>query len=182
MLYFATVDDAVRKNSGGRRSLDNLMLHLLALQNKGASLKNNDWENVLRAELGEGAVSEFHAALDGKMPVPAPDAFGPCYTRTTARARRYEVGFEPTVLREPRRIVRGLVPGSPAERAGLKNGDEIVKPVPQDEIQGNQTELLKLDIRRKDQEFEISYLPRGEEVDVYQWKRQPGVSDKQCGI
>jgi predicted metalloprotease with PDZ domain len=182
MLYFATIDDAVRKKSNGKRSLDTLVLRLLALEDTGSSLRNDDWENVLRSELGDDAVSEFHASLNGKMPVPAPDAFGPCYTRTTARARRYEIGFEPAVLREPRRIVRGLVPGSAAGRAGLQDGDEIVKPVPQDEIQGNQTELLKLDIRRGDREFKISYLPRGEEVDVYQWKRVPLVPDKQCGI
>jgi predicted metalloprotease with PDZ domain len=182
MLYFATVDDTIRKKSNGKRSLDTLVLRLLALEDTGTSLRNDDWENVLRSELGDDAVSEFHAALNGKMPIPAPDAFGPCYTRTTARARRYEVGFEPAVLREPRRIVRGLVPGSAAERVGLQDGDEIVKPVPQDEIQGNQAELLKLDIRRGDRELGISYLPRGEEVDVYQWKRLPGVPDKQCGI
>jgi len=116
------------------------------------------------------------------MPVPASDAFGPCFTRTTARLRRYEIGFTPAVLGEPKRIIRGLIPGSAAERAGLQDGDEIVKPIPQDEIQGNQTELLKLEIRRNNHEFSVSYLPRGEDVDAYQWKRIPGVPDNRCGI
>ena len=99
-----------------------------------------------------------------------------------ARARRYELGFSPAVLREPRRVIRGLIPGSAAERAGLQDGDEIIDPVPQDEIQGNQTELLKLNIRRKRQEFAIAYLPRGEEVEVYQWARATGIPDSECGL
>lgn len=182
MLYFAVVDDAIRKKHHGRRSLDDLMLQMLALEKHGMELSNSDWESVLRAELGEQAVTDFHDFLGGKMPIPASDAFGPCFTRTTARVRRYELGFSTAVLAEPKRIVRGLISESAAERAGLRDGDEIINPVPQDEIQGNQTELLKLEIRRDDQEFAISYLPRGEAVDVYQWARVPGRADDQCGI
>lgn len=182
MLYFASVDDAVRKKSGAKRSLDHLVLHMLALQSQGKELSNNDWETELRTELGNSAVAEFHEFLNGKMPIPASDAFGPCFARTSARARRYELGFSPTVLREPRRVIRGLIPHSGAERAGLQNGDEVIAPVPQDEIQGNQTELLTLNIRRKGQEFAITYLPRGEEVEVYQWTRTPVTPDSQCAL
>jgi predicted metalloprotease with PDZ domain len=181
MLYFAVVDNDVRRKSGGKRSLDQLILHMLAREDQGATLANSDWESELRTELGDDAVVDFHQFLGGKMPIPASDAFGPCFARTTARVRRYELGFTPAVLREPKRIIRGLIPGSAADRAGLQNGDEIMNPVPQDEIQGNQTELLKLDIRRKDRELPIAYLPRGEQVEVYQWARTPGVPDSQCG-
>jgi hypothetical protein len=182
MLYFAVVDAALRKKSGAKRSLDQLILHMLTLESHGTELSNSDWEAELRTELGDGAVSEFHEFLDGKMPIPSSDAFGPCFARTTTRARRYELGFTPAVLREPTRVIRGLIAGSAAELAGLLNGDEIVNPVPQDEIQGNQTELLKLSIRRNGKEFALSYLPRGEEVEVYQWERTTGVPDSQCGL
>jgi predicted metalloprotease with PDZ domain len=182
MLYFAVVDDAVRTKSGGKRSLDQLMLHMLALESQGRMLSNKDWETELQTELGDGAVAQFHGFLNGTMPIPASDAFGPCFIRTLAHARRYELGFSTVVLREPQRVVRGLVPGSAADQAGLQNGDEVINPVPQDEIQGNQTELLKLDILRKGREFAISYLPRGEEVEVYQWTRAVGVPDSHCGL
>jgi predicted metalloprotease with PDZ domain len=182
MLYFAVVDDAVRKKSNGKRSLDQMILDMLRLENQGKGLTNADWESELRKELGDGAVGEFHEFLDGKMPIPASDAFGPCFARGTARARRYELGFAPAVLSEPRRVIRELIAGSAAAKAGLKNGDEIVNPVPQDEIQGNQTEMLKLNIRRHGREFPISYLPRGEEVEIYQWSRVPGVGDDRCGL
>jgi predicted metalloprotease with PDZ domain len=182
MLYFAVVDDAVRKKSHGKRSLDDLLLQMLALEKRGKALSNSDWESVLRAQLGEGAVTQFRESLAGQMPIPASDAFGPCFARTTAYVRRYELGFSPGVLTEPKRIVRGLIPGSAAESAGLQNGDEIIHPVPQDEIQGNQSEWLKLDIRRNGKEIPLTYLPRGQEVEVYQWIRVPGRPDPQCGL
>ena len=88
--------------------------------------------------------------------------------------RRYELGFDPAVLTESPRIVHGLVRGSAAEAAGLRNGDEIVKPVPQDRIQGMQNENIHLAVRRGDTAMDISYLPRGETVPTWQWVRVTG--------
>jgi predicted metalloprotease with PDZ domain len=144
--HFATIDDAVRKRTGGKRSLDDLMLAMLDKEKSTPSLSNADWEGLLQRELGSAAVEDFHRFLQGKMPLPASDAFGPCFARTMRPMRRYEVGFDSAVPAETHRIVRGLVPGSEAEKAGLRNGDEIVVPVPQDGIQGNQGEWLKLTI------------------------------------
>ncbi|MDB5721913.1 MAG: peptidase [Alphaproteobacteria bacterium] len=180
MLYFATVDDSMRKASNGRKSLDDLVLAMLALQHQGRVTSNADWESLLRRELGAGAVDEFRAVLGGRMPVPASDAFGPCFRRTSAPMRRYELGFEPAVLAEPKRVVRGLVAGSAAERAGLRNGDEIVVPVPQDGLQGDQKRLLTLQVRRAGATFAITYLPRGETVSTYQWQRVPAIADSAC--
>jgi hypothetical protein len=173
MLYFATVDDAVRKASGGKRSLDDLMLAMLALEKSGKTTSNADWETLLRRDLGERAIDDFRAFLAGRQPLPASDAFGPCFERTTRQLRRYELGFDTAVLAEPKRIVRGLVAGSAAARAGVRDGDEIVVPVPQDGIQGNQTELIELRLRRDGQERTLRYLPRGETVAAYQWQRRP---------
>ncbi|MES2058068.1 MAG: peptidase M61 [Pseudomonadota bacterium] len=182
MLYFATIDDAVRKKSGGRRSLDNLMLEMLRLEQGGRQLTNADWEALLDRELGAGAVTDFRAFLDGRMPVPASSAFGPCFQRTTVPLRRYELGFDSAVLAEPKRIVRGLVAGSAAAAAGLRDGDDIVVPVPQDAIQGIQDQRLALSIRRNGEALSITYLPRGETVAAYQWQRVAGVPDTACAL
>lgn len=182
MLYFATVDEAVRRASHGKRSLDDLMLAMLALSAKGRVLGNADWEALLEAELGAGAVGDFHASLEGRQPLPSSGAFGPCFRRTSKPLRRFELGFDSAVLAEPRRIVRGLEPGSGAAAAGLRDGDEIVEPVPQDGIQGDQAARLELLIRRGDRTFPLSYLPRGETVDAWQWERVPGVPDAGCRI
>lgn len=174
MLYFAALDDELRKASGGKRSLDDLMKAMLANESKGTRNGNADWEELLRQDLGESAVKRFRGFLEGEMPVPASDAFGPCFRRVAKPLRRYELGFEPAVLAEPRRIVRGVVAGSAAAEAGLRDGDEIVDPVPQDSIQGEQNERLSLRIRRAGQIFTLAYLPRGEVLDVWQWERVAG--------
>ncbi len=180
MLYFVTVDDALRKASGGKTSLDDLMLAMLATEKSGKATTNADWEMLLARHLGAGAVDEFRAFLDGRMPVPASDAFGSCFRRITKKLRRYELGFLTDVLAEPKRVVRGLVPGSAAAQAGLRDGDEIVDPVPQDGIQGEQAERLTLRVRRADRIFPVTYLPRGETVDAYQWERVPGADAQGC--
>lgn len=182
MLYFAALDAALREQHDGRRSLDDLVLAMLARQDAAGRTSNADWEALLERELGGAAVAEFRAFLNGTMPLPPPGAFGPCFRRTTAALRRYEVGFEPAVLAQPRRIVRGVVAGSTAYEAGLRDGDEIVDPVPQDGIQGDQHQTLTLKLRRADQTFSITYLPRGETVDAYQWERVPGMPDDRCPL
>ena len=181
-LYFSVVDDRMRKRWRGRRSLDDLLRAMLERQRTGRTLTNGDWEAVLGAQLGPAAIAEFRAMLAGTPPLPASDAFGPCFRRIQRPLRRYVLGFEPAVLTEPRRIVRGLIPGSGAEQAGLRNGDEILRPVPQDGIQGNQTQMMRLEIRRDGRDFPLSYLPRGETVQTWQWERVPGVPDSRCAL
>jgi membrane-associated protease RseP (regulator of RpoE activity) len=140
------------------------------------------WISLIREAHGERAVTHFHAMMDGKPIVPASNAFGPCFERTVAPLRRYELGFDSQVLMEPSRIVRGLVPDSAAARAGLRNGDRIVKPVPQDAIQADQSAMLSLLIERNGRTFPMTYLPRGAVVPAYQWRRRPGVPDRACGL
>lgn len=176
-LYLATVDEAVRRASHDRRSLDDLMLAMKALEQPAHELTFDDWRNLLRKELGAAAVEAFEQMLAGATPLPGSAAFGPCFQRVAKPLRRYELGFEPKALTESPRIVRGLVPGSTAEAAGLRNGDQILRPVPQDHLQGSQDAILKLSIRRGESTLEISYLPRGETVQAWQWEPSPGARD-----
>jgi hypothetical protein len=179
-LYFATVDTQIRKASAGRRSLDDLILGLLDRRRRGESVSRQTWVDLLVRETGPRAKTEFEHMLAGVLVVPESGAFGPCFQRTTRPMRRYELGFDSKVLIEPSRTIRGLIAGSAAQKAGLKDGDRILKPVPQDGIQGNQTEQLTLLIKREDKTFTVTYLPRGETVPAYQWERVPGVPDSAC--
>jgi predicted metalloprotease with PDZ domain len=179
-LYFAVVDAAVRKASAGKRSLDDLVLAMRAREQSGRTLSNSDWEELVGQELGSAGIAQFRAMLAGAAPLPPSDAFGPCFRRVSKPLRRYQLGFDPKVLVEPRRIVRGIIAGSAAQKAGLRNGDEILKPVGQDHIQGDQMGVLTLQVRRGGKEMEIRYLPRGETVSAWQWERAGSLPDSAC--
>jgi len=181
-LYFAQLNAEIRRSTHGRRSLDDLVLRMIARRRQGQPVDEAAWVSLVRQALGSRGVAQLTAMMNGKLVLPSSDAFGPCFERTTAPLRRYELGFDSQVLMEPARIVRGLVPGSAAARAGLRNGDRIVKPVPQDEIQAEQRATLTLLIERGGRTFPITYLPRGATVQAYQWRRRPGVADRDCGL
>jgi hypothetical protein len=181
-LYFVTVDDALRKASAGKKSLDDLILAMLHRRQRNTPLGIADWEALLRDNLGEDAVRQLHAMLDGATPLPASDAFGPCFERISQPMRRYELGFAPAVLTESPRIVRGLIPGSAAAKAGVRNGDEITRPVGQDQLQGEQHGILTLQLLRDGKPLTLSYTPRGETVPTWQWRRKQGVAEKACSL
>ena len=181
-LYFAQLDAELRRASHGKRSLDDLVLRMVARRREGLPVDERAWLALVRKALGARGVAQFDAMMAGKLVVPSSAAFGRCFARTTAPLRRYELGFDSAVLMEPSRVVRGLVPFSAAARAGLRNGDRIVKPVPQDAIQADQSATLTLLIARGGKTFPITYLPRGAGVQAYQWRRRPSVPERRCGL
>jgi len=181
-LYFALLDSQLRHASGGKRSLDTLVSAMLTRRRHGQPMDEAAWRVLLLQELGKPGPDQLDAMLRGDLILPPSEAFGPCFNRTTKLLLRYELGFEAKVLTEPTRTVRGLVPGSNADEAGLRNGDHIVRPVPQDAIQGDQNALLQLELEREGKRLSLSYLPRGESIEAYQWERVPGVADASCSL
>ncbi|MGC4055646.1 MAG: hypothetical protein QM757_43035 [Paludibaculum sp.] len=177
-LYFAVLDTQLRAASQGRRGLDELALEFLARRKRALPLDEAAWCALLEQQLGPAGPASYRAMLQGALQLPESGAFGPQFVRTSRRLRRYELGFAPEVLIEPRRVVRGLKEDSTAARAGLRNGDEIMRPVPQDVIQAQQDATLTLHVTRAGQSLVITYLPRGEEVDAWQWRLAGGAPAK----
>ncbi len=65
--------------------------------------------------------------FDQHVPKPPPkDAFGPCFTRAERREKVFELGFDSGSLSSLPNAIRGLVPGSAAERAGLRDGALVI--------------------------------------------------------
>ena len=178
-LYFAKVDADIRAASGGARSLDDIVRAMLAERRAGRSMNLDLWKRLLEAELGEGGIRDFEAMLAGETVLPPADAFGPCFTRVQKPLRRFDLGFDPEVLVSPDRIVRGLKPGSTAEAAGLRGGDRILNRFPQDAMQGDQQATLTLQIERGEERLAVTYLPRGETVQAYQWDRREDAGERQ---
>jgi predicted metalloprotease with PDZ domain len=185
-LYFAVVDARIRKASGGKRSLDDLVLEMNKRRAAKSDSKAADmaalWPQLLVRELGPPGTALHEAMLAGEVIVPESDDFGPCFKRTTKKVRRFELGFEPASLVGDVKTIRGLRAGGEAAKAGLRDGDVVTYAVAMDKIQGEQDTKLTLNVTRDGRRFPITYLPRGERVQVWQWQRVPGVADSDCRL
>jgi hypothetical protein len=179
-MYMSVVDSKIRKVSAGKRSLDDIVMALLARERQGQQNTVAVWLDMLSREIGAEAKTDLERMLAGALMLPDSSAFGSCFARKTMPLRRFELGFDPKAMNEPRRVIHGLIPGSEAERAGLRNGDAITVPVGLDNIQGDQKQTITLQISRDGETFAVTYLPRGETVETFQWARVPGMADGAC--
>ena len=179
-MYFAVLDGKIRKASGGKRSLDDLIREMVRRRRAGENVPESGWVDLLVKELGEDGRRIHADMLAGKLMLPESGDFGPCFRRTTGRFRRFELGFEPKSLVGDVKTIRGLIPGSEAAKAGLRDGDVVTYSVAMDGVQGDQKRTLTLRVTRDGKTFPITYLPRGETVDAWQWERTPGVPDATC--
>lgn len=180
-LYFAVLDGKIRRASGGRRSLDDLIREMVRRRRAGETVPESGWVALLVKDLGEDGRRLHADMLAGKLMLPQSGDFGPCFRRTTGRFRRFELGFEPKSLVGDVKTIRGLTPGSEAAKAGLMDGDVVTYSVALDGVQGSQTRTLTLRVTRDGKTFPITYLPRGETVEAWQWERVAGVPDGRCG-
>lgn len=179
-MYFAVLDGKIRAASDGRRSVDDLVIEMVERERRGEKTDEVAWISLLTKELGDAGPATHAAMLRGELMLPEADGFGPCFTRTTGKVRRFELGFEPKSLVGDVKTIRGLQPGSEAAGAGLKDGDVVTYAQALDGVQGDPDARLTLQVTRGGKTFPISYLPRAEEVEIYQWKRVPGVPDSAC--
>lgn len=179
-MYFAVLDGKIRKASGGKRSVDDLVIEMVERERRKEPTGEAAWLDLLGKELGADGPATHAAMLSGALMLPEADGFGPCFTRTTGKVRRFELGFEPKSLVGDVKTIRDLQPDSEAAKAGLRNGDVVTYGQALDGVQGEPTRELTLQVTRDGKTFPISYLPRAEEVEVYQWKRVSGVPDSAC--
>jgi hypothetical protein len=118
--------------------------------------------------------------MTGGLMLPESGDYGPCFQRTTRKIRRFELGFDPKSLIGAERVIRGLQPESEAAKAGVRDGDKVTYSVAMDSVQGDVHRTLTLQVTRDGKTFPITYLPRGEAVDAYQWERINGIPDGRC--
>lgn len=178
-LYFAALNGKIRKASGGKRSVDDLVRVVVERNRREEATSEADWTALVRAELGEDGVALHNAMLAGEVIVPDSDAYGSCFRRVAAKVRRYELGYrQDLAVREG--VVRGLIAGSEAEKAGIREGDRVVLRTNTDGAQRDPAMTVTVKITRDARTFAVTYLPRGAAVDVWQWARAPGVPDAAC--
>lgn len=181
-MYFAGEDARIRDASNGERSMDDIFFQIDAIREAGEPFTPEVWEDLIAAELGDDARTRFQDMMAGALQIPPSNAFGPCFEREETPSRVFQLGFDASTLSTQDRIVTGLVEGSTAQAAGLRNGDRILEPVALEAVQSDPTRTLTLSVGREDETFTLEYLPRGEDVIVYTWARVDGVDADRCPL
>jgi predicted metalloprotease with PDZ domain len=181
-LYLAMVDAAVRGRSMGTRALDDLMFTMLERLEGGQSYDSAAWSELLNRELGAEGPAQHRAMVAGELLEPPSNAFGRCFSNEPAMYPQFELGFDPAVLARLPRIVTEVVPGSNAEQAGLRTGDEIAAPIVLEDVLSDPAAQLTVKVRRGTDVLDITYVPRGAVVSGYRWIRVPGVPDSSCAM
>ncbi|MFT4198442.1 MAG: PDZ domain-containing protein, partial [Pseudoxanthomonas sp.] len=174
-MYFVDLNDKIVKHSDGKRSLDDLVLAMLQRRRQGQSYDEAAWRDLLRNELGESAIMDLNRMLSGETLVPAEDAFGPCFERTSTTVPRRDLGFDEFSLLVRPRVITSLVPGSAAARAGLEEGDvvtsfsgvheRIAHSAPNVTLEPS----VRLQVLRDGHPLQIAYSTLGEPVQRYRW-------------
>ena len=179
-MYFAVLNGKIRRASGGKRSMDDLIGTMIVRARVGQPVTEAVWVEMLRKEIGADGPAVHRSMMAGGLMLPASEDFGACFRRTTKKIRRFELGFNPKSLVGGEKTIRGLMAESEAAKAGLREGDKVSYAVALDAVQGNVHRMLTLQVTRDGKTFPITYLPRGEAIDAYQWERIPGVPDSVC--
>lgn len=180
-LYLAQTDGAIRAATGARESLDDVVRELRAHQQAGESYGIDDWLRLVGNRIGpERARAGFQRMTSGAAVVPG-TAFGQCFVAVPDPQRRLELGFaRRSFVDEP--VVRNLVPGSNAARAGVREGDEIVEYTDLKKLASPGAPEMEIRVRRDGEIRRFSYLPRAEAVEAWRWELHPAADPAACGF
>jgi predicted metalloprotease with PDZ domain len=171
-IFAAWIDAAVRRRSAGARSLDDVMRGLVAASRSahGEALPLGVFRDLLVQELGASGGDDLDRFVDPSAgaPIDLPsDAFGPCFEKVAAHESFYELGFDRRSLDGIPAVLRRLVVGSAAEKAGVREGAIVLKAkVPLDVDTKHEVDLTVADHRGTKR---IRYRPEGARV-VMRWQ------------
>lgn len=175
-MYFVRLSHSLQAQG---LSLDELVRTVTRRRLAGEHVGNDDWREILGSLGTPGApalVEDFDAMLAGELIQLPDDAFGTEFSQSCTVLQRRALGFDEMSLTPLPGAVRGVVAGSPAEKAGLRDGDTIVG---FDGVQFSSlhsspgaiaSEQMSLRIERESQQIEIEFSPEAAECVAWLWK------------
>jgi hypothetical protein len=89
-------------------------------------LPRSMFEDALRDTLGEPEVNRFRREVLGDARIETPrGAYGPCLVRRAVVHRPFALGFDMPLTHDGEFVLTGVIDGSPAHRAGLRDGTRV---------------------------------------------------------
>jgi len=179
-LYLAQTDAAIRAKSGGKHSLDDIVLELYRRSQRNEPYGVAQWLDLVGKELGPAEAKQaFDAMTSGQTLMIPPSSHAPCFKVVSQPHRIFEMGFVRSTPNSDA-VVSELKPDSAAARAGVRNGDQIIRSPDTTKARFDDSAEISVELERNGKKFTATYIPRGAMVDAYHWERQPGVDSAAC--
>ncbi|KAF2121650.1 hypothetical protein BDV96DRAFT_641034 [Lophiotrema nucula] len=160
MLYLSKVDYQIRKATSDSKTVDTLILSILDRTKKQEPHSLVEWKAMIEELLGSEALKELEAMNDGEtMRLPI-DCFGTDWKLLPVDQRVLDFGFDMSSFQT--RIISGLKSGSQAAKAGLRNGDEMVRNAYTWQCQEEYERSMEMTVKRGEELFDVKYWPRSE--------------------
>lgn len=180
-LYVALVDARIRAASGGELRADDLIFDFIDSQKEaedGVAL----WHDLVEIYLGEAGSAEFRAMMEG-APLDLPsDLFGPCFVAEEQMLQNFVIGFRPYKDEDGATRAGPIVPGTPAEAAGIQRYDLITNPEALDAAETAAPGTpLTLNLQREADPLTLTYTPWTTPTPGKQWVRTD-VAEEDCGL
>jgi len=97
-LCLVAVDTKIRKASGGRRSLDDLVKTMTARRAQGQTHGLSQWLEMITAELSPEGRADYDAMTNGARLLPPENSFAPCFKPVETVVRQFDVGLVPEFI------------------------------------------------------------------------------------
>ncbi|KAB8237157.1 uncharacterized protein BDW43DRAFT_201471 [Aspergillus alliaceus] len=165
-VYLLQIDSHLRKVTGRfgidqNSPLDDILVELAKRWHRGRQVRARDWLEYLRPILGENTdiAGDFQSMLRGKV-LDMRDVLvtNKDWSLSWSMQEVLEIGYDKSS--NSTRIISGVVPGSRAALAGLKDGDHIVSTSRVSKCYDSLSAYYELVIERASERIHISYWPR----------------------
>ncbi len=168
------LDFTIRSTTNGKHSLDDVMRSLLKSSKSGSiQLSEKRIADALRPYLQERGASDIEKYTGRGELVPADNSFGACATVEDIDHRSFDAGFDREKWTKDR-IFAGVVPGSSAHRAGLRDGQKWISG---DMVHGDATRLTKFTVIDGATQKVVQFYPASTQaIPLPQCKLKPDLS------
>ncbi|MBE1162343.1 hypothetical protein [Dyella acidiphila] len=178
-LYFADLDAKLRLHHSTLTVLDLVNATSERIEH-GAPATDATWTAVLKDQVGAWALADWQHMMDGQLIMPAAGAFGTCLAGSATQVGIFDLGFAKPIRVMANEAVSGVVKGSNADKAGLRDGDVIAETIDINPIAGSFVSLIHIPIRRGTSPLMVSYNPRSGSVPGMNWRLSGAGAEQRC--
>ncbi|KAJ5703989.1 peptidase m61 domain-containing protein [Penicillium malachiteum] len=167
--YLLQIDSRLRGMTGrlgpnGNGPMDEIVISLAARAKRGEKITNQHWLDSIYPYFGkEVADRELQAMLDGSyLDLSQAFVFSPAMSLHDVKQAVLQYGFDKTSVNK--RVVSGLVTGSAAGKAGLRDGDHILTNSRAQIAADLENSAFSITVQREGKPKLIEYLAHKEEM------------------